>query len=124
MSVAYNAERGEVPLAIGGTDLVIAAEIGALASLSTRLGCQSFMELYMKLVGVELAATVAAVETLTVKGDPTAAIKKMTIRDLPACKDAFTAALLHHADKEGNVEAAKAKQSKDSLGGAGTESQS
>jgi len=108
MSLAYNAERGEVPLKVGGTDLVIAAEIKRLATLSTALGCQSFFELYSKLANVEVAATVAAVENLTVRGDVTVAVKGMTIADLPACKDAFTAALLHHASKtEGNAEAAK-----------------
>lgn len=122
MPLPYNAERGEVPLTVGGVDLVIAAQIGAMAQLSSRLNCQSFMELYMKLAGVELAATLAAVEMLSVKGDPTVAIKQMTIRDLPACKDAFTAALLHHADGSGNVEAAKDQtKSSESLGGSGKE---
>lgn len=106
--LAYNAERGEVPLRVGGTDLVIAAEIKRLATLSTMLKCQSFFELYSKLANVEIAATVAAVEALSVRGDTSAAIAGMTIADLPACKDAFTAALLHHAGKqEGNVDAAK-----------------
>lgn len=106
--LAYNAERGEVPLHVGGTDLVIAAEIKRLASLSTAMRCQSFFELYSKLAGVEVAATIAAVEALTVRGDATAALNAMTIADLPACKDAFAAALLHHAGKqEGNAEAAK-----------------
>lgn len=108
MSQVYNAERGEVPLTVGGVELVIAAEMARLASLSTRLGCQSFMELYLKLAGVEISATVAAVELLAVRGDPTKAIAAMSIADLPACKDAFMAALLHHADKtRGNVDPAK-----------------
>ncbi|SFM00653.1 hypothetical protein SAMN03159423_4872 [Bradyrhizobium sp. NFR13] len=108
MSLAYNAERGEVPLTVGGVDLVIAAEMGRLASLSGRLNCQSFMELYLKLAGVEIGATVAAVEILAVKGDATKAIAAMSIADLPACKDAFLAAMLHHADKpSGNAQTAK-----------------
>lgn len=108
MSIPYNAERGEVPLTVGGVDLVIAAEMRGLAALSTRLNCQSFMELYLKLAGVELAATIAAVEILTIKGDGIKAVADMSIADLPACKVAFTAALLHHADKaRGNAVAAK-----------------
>lgn len=108
MSATHNAERGEVPLTIAGVDLVIAASMSGLASLSGRLNCQSFFELYQKLSGVELQATLAAVELLAVKGDSEAAIKSMTIADLPACKDAFMAALLHHAGKsKGNGEAAK-----------------
>lgn len=108
MSLAYNSERGEVPLTVGGVDLVVAAEMGRLASLSGRLQCQSFIELYSKLAGVELVATMAAVELLAVKGDTGAALKAMTLADLPACKDAFVAALLHHADKSsGNGEGVK-----------------
>jgi hypothetical protein len=108
MPVACNAERGEVPLTVGGIELVIAAEMSRLAALSSRLGCQSFMELYLKLAGVELAASLAAVELLAVKGDGAKAVAAMTIADLPACKDAFMAALLHHAGKQrGNGETAR-----------------
>ncbi|MGB5903812.1 MAG: hypothetical protein WBH00_13270 [Xanthobacteraceae bacterium] len=123
MSLTYNAERGEVPLTVGGVELVIAAEMGRLATLSGRLNCQSFMELYTKLAQVELQATMAAVETLAVKGDPTAASKAMTIADLPACKTAFIAAFLHHGGKSsGNGEAAKGKRKSRSRGGNGLDS--
>lgn len=110
MSLQYNSERGEVPLVVGGVELVIAAEMARLAALSTRLGCQSFLELYSKLAGVELSATLAAIELLTVRGDTGAAAKAISIADLPACKDAFIAAMLHHSSgsKQGNGEAAKA----------------
>ena len=125
MSVTYNAERGEVPLTVGGVELVIAAEMGKLATLSSRLGCQSFMELYMKLAGVELASTLAAVELLAIRGDSAAAVKAMTIADLPACKDAFVAAFLHHADKAGgNAVAAKGETTPVSRGGDGSGLQS
>jgi hypothetical protein len=108
MALACNSERGEVPLTVGGIDLVIAAEMGRLAALSSRVNSQSFMELYLKLAGVEVAATVAAIELLAVKGDGAKAVAAMTIADLPACKDAFMAALLHHAGKQrGNVEAVR-----------------
>lgn len=111
MPIQYNVERGEVPLVVGGTDLVIAAEIKRLATLSTKLGCQSFYDLYSRLANVEVAATIAAVETLSVRGDVSTAVDRMTIADLPACKDAFAAALLHHAGKSGgNAEAAKTSQ--------------
>lgn len=112
MALVHNAERGEIPLTVGGVDLVIAAEIKRLATLSTRLGCQSFADLYSRLANVEVAAAVAAVEILALKGDPDAAVAKMTIADLPACKDAFAAALLHHVGKpEGNAGAAKEAKS-------------
>jgi hypothetical protein len=124
MSLTYNAERGEVPLTVGGVELVIAAEMGRLATLSGRLNCQSFMELYTKLAQVELQAVVTAVEVLAVKGDPTAAIKAMTVADLSACQVAFTAAFLHHADKPGNGEAAKGKKKPQSPGGGGSDSPS
>ncbi|MGX9390509.1 hypothetical protein ACWX0K_07150 [Nitrobacteraceae bacterium UC4446_H13] len=122
MSLTYNAERGEVPLTVGGVDLVIAAEMGRLATLSGRLNCQSFMDLYTKLAQVELQATMAAVEVLAVRGDPAAALKAMSLVDLSACQTAFTAAFLHHADKPGNGEAAKGSQANQSPGGNGSDS--
>ena len=126
MSLAYNSQRGEIPLSVGGVDLVIAAEMKRMAELSTRLGCQSFLELYGKLAGVELAATLAAIEVLAVKGDTGKAVDAISLADLPACKDAFVASLLHHADKkEGNAATVKgAKKTQKSLGGDGTDSQS
>lgn len=123
MSLTYNAERGEVPLTVGGVELVIAAEMGRLATLSGRLNCQSFMEFYTKLAQVELQATVVAIEVLAVKGDPTAALKAMTIADLPACKAAFVAAFLHHAEKTtGKRKAAKGSKAPRSRGGNGSAS--
>lgn len=124
MSLAYNSERGEVPLTVGGVDLVIAAEMGRLASMSSRLGCQSFADLYLKLVNVELNTVLLGIELLSVKGDAGKAVKSITLRDLPACKDAFAAALLHHADKPKNEEAAKVTGTEKSLGGDGTASPS
>lgn len=121
MSLTYNAERGEVPLTVGGVELVIAAEMGRLAAMSARLACQSFAELYMKLANVELNAVLAGVELLAVKGDPGKASKALTIADLPACREAFTAALLFHAkgDDAGNGEAAS--ETAQSPGGNGSD---
>ncbi len=108
MSLPYNAERGEVPLTVGGVDLVIAAEMKGLAALSTRLGNPGFSDLYAKLVGAEINATIAAVECLAVKGDGVKAAAEMSLADLPKCTESIAKAIAHHAEKASkNEEAAK-----------------
>lgn len=94
-SLPVNGARGEVALRVGGVDLVIAAEINRLAAVSTALECKSFVDLYMRLLGVEVAATLAGVRHLAVKGDANAAVAKFKLSDMPACKEAFAAALQH-----------------------------
>lgn len=126
MSVAYNSERGEVPLTIGGVELVIAAEMGRLAALSTRLGAKTFMEMYSPLAGAEINAVMAGVELLTIKGDVGKALKEMTLSDLHKCVDAFVKVFTHHADKvPGNDEPASEKttETTDSPGGNTKDSQ-
>lgn len=106
MGHPVNEARGEVALRTGKIDVVIAAEIGRLAAVSTALECKSFVDLYQRLLGVEVAATVEGVKHLTVKGDGEAAAKALKLGDFTACKDAFAAALMHHlADDEGKEEA-------------------
>lgn len=102
-----NGARGEVPLWIGDVPLVIAATMGSLSAVSTRLECKSFQDLFVRLSGVEAAATLAGIELLTVKGDRLAAIDSLRLKHFPACAAAFSAALAHHFDDgdEGNVEA-------------------
>lgn len=118
MSLPCNSERGEAPLVVGGVDLVIAAEIGRLAALSTRLGSQSFMDMYSRLANAEINALIAGVELLTVRGDVAKAVSNMTLADMPNCVEAFMKVFSHHAEKAtGNVPAAKEKTKKDSLGG-------
>ena len=120
---AYNSERGEVPLTVGGVDLVIAATMEGLAKVSSKLGCTSFGELFGKLVNVEINAVIAGIEALTVRGDTGKAVNALTLKDLPACKTAFLASMMHHADGsgEGNVEAA-GEVKKESPGGSGNNS--
>lgn len=101
-----NGARGEVALRVGTVDLVIAAEIGRLASLSTALDCKSLSDLYVRLLNVEVAATMAGIQHLTVKGDAAQALAVLRLQDFPACKDAFAAALNHHVDA-GKSDAAK-----------------
>lgn len=102
-----NGARGEVSLWVGSVPLVIAAEMGRLAAVSTRLQCKSLNDLFSRLTGVEAAATVAGIELLTVRGDALAAIAALKLKHFPACAAAFGAALAHHFDgDEGNVEAA------------------
>ena len=102
-----NGARGEVALWIGDVPLVIAATMGGLSAVSTRLECKSFQDLFVRLSGVEAAATLAGIELLTVKGDRLAAIDGLRLKHFPACAAAFSSALAHHFDDgdEGNVEA-------------------
>lgn len=102
-----NGARGEVALWIGDVPLVIAATMGGLSAVSTRLECKSFQDLFVRLSGVEAAATLAGIELLTIKGDRLAAIDGLRLKHFPACAAAFSAALAHHFDDgdEGNVEA-------------------
>lgn len=121
----FNSERGEVPLSIGGVELVIAATMQGLAQVSGKLRCQSFSELYQRLIGLEINAVIAGVESLAIKGDVGKAMAALSIKDLPACKVAFLAAIMHHAEglNPGNVEAAEGV-TKESLGGSGSSSPS
>lgn len=104
MALSANGARGEVPLRVGSVDLVIAAEIGRLAAVSTALDCKSFGDLYQRLLGVEVAATIAGVQHLAVKGDGARAAAELSLSDFPACAKAFSQALSHHL-KEGKAEA-------------------
>ena len=106
MALSANGARGEVTLRVGSVDLVIAAEIGRLAAVSTALDCKSFGDLYQRLLGVEVAATIAGVQHLAVKGDGTRAAAELLLADFPSCAMAFAAALSHHLmDAEGKAEA-------------------
>lgn len=102
-----NEARGEARLVIDDVELVLAAEIGRLSAVSSRLQCKSLNDLFLRLSGVEAAATLAGIELLTVKGNALAAITKIKLKHFPACAAAFSAILAHHfEDDEGNVEAA------------------
>lgn len=102
-SLAVNGARGEVALRVGDVDLVIAAEMGRLAAVSTALECKSFLDLYQRLLGTEVAATLAALQHLTVRGDCARALQRLKLNDFPACKNAFAAALSHHVGDEGKA---------------------
>lgn len=108
MTLEVNGARGEVALKVGGVDLVIAATMNGLAAVSTRLECKSLADLFLRLSGVEIAATKAAIELLAIRGDKVAASAKLKLKDFKACADAFAEALAHHFkdDDEGNDAAA------------------
>ncbi|TGR32999.1 MULTISPECIES: hypothetical protein [unclassified Mesorhizobium] len=95
-----NGARGEVPLWVGNTPLAIAATMAGLAAVSTRLECKSLNDLFQRLSGVEAAATMAAIDLLTVRGDRGAAIDALKLKHFKACSDAFALALSHHFDGE------------------------
>ena len=106
-ALPVNGARGEVALRVGKVDLVIAAEMGRLAAVSTALDCKSLADLFTRLSGVEVAAVTTALPLLAVRGDAQAAVKTLTLKDFRACADAFNKALAHHfQDAEGNGDAA------------------
>lgn len=112
MAHEVNGARGEVTLKIDEVELVLAATLGGLSAVSTRLGCKSLADLFMRLSGVEVAATVAAIDCMTIKGDKLAAINALKLKHFTACAAAFSAALSHHFDgDEGNAEAVEAAES-------------
>ncbi|NGN44987.1 hypothetical protein G6N74_28425 [Mesorhizobium sp. CGMCC 1.15528] len=99
MAHEVNGARGEVALKIGDIDLVIAATMRGLASLSTELGCKTFGELFERLSGVEAATLLAAIPRLTIRGDAEAAVDKLELSDVAACAAAINEALAHHLRK-------------------------
>jgi len=102
-----NGARGEVALWAGDVPLVIAATLGGLSAVSTRLECKSMGDLFLRLSGVEVSATVAAIELLTVRGEKFEAINALKLQHFPTIADAFSAALSHHFNgDEGNAPAA------------------
>lgn len=106
-TLPVNGARGEVALRIGSVDLVIAAEIGRLAAVSTALECKSLSDLFNRLSAVEVAAVQTALPLLTVRGDIDTAMKSLKLKHFSACVVAFTKALSHHfEDDAGNGGAA------------------
>lgn len=102
-----NGARGEVPLWVGDVPLVIAAQLGGLSAVSTRLECKSLGDLFLRLSGVEVAATMAGIELLTVRGKKFDALEALRLQHFTACASAFSAALSHHFNgDEGNAAAA------------------
>lgn len=106
---AVDGARGEVSLWVADVPLVLAAEMARLSALSSRLDCKSLGDLFTRLSDVEVGATVAAIELLTVKGSALEAITKLKLKHFTACKVAFITLLTHHfdGDEEGNEEAAE-----------------
>lgn len=109
---AVNSARGEVALKIDDVDLVIAATMGGLAAVSRSLQCKSLVDLWQRLDGVEVEATLAAIENLTVKGDWADAIKKIQLKHFRACQTAFKLMIAAHLDIEGNEPAVEEKKTK------------
>jgi hypothetical protein len=95
-----NGARGEVGLWVGSVPLVIAAEMGGLAAVSTRLSCKSMSDLFLRLSGVEPAATVAALDLLTVNGDKEKAIGTLKLKHFGSVAKAISEALSHHFDED------------------------
>jgi hypothetical protein len=107
-----NEARGEVGLRVGKVPVVIAASMKGLSAVSTRLGCLSLEDLFLRLSRTEVAATIAAISLLSIRGDAEKAVDALKLKDFPACAEAFAKALAHHFEgDEGNGEAAEATTS-------------
>lgn len=101
-----NEARGEVRLFIDDVELIIAAELGGLSAVSNRLQCKSLNDLFLRLSVVEIEATIAGIELLTVRGDVKQALDKLKLKHFSGCSTAFIAALNHQFDgDQGNGEA-------------------
>lgn len=109
---AVNSARGEVSLKIDDVELVLAATMGGLAAVSTRLECKSLADLWQRLSNVEVGATLAAIELLTVKGNWEAAIKKIQLKHFKDCSAAFNTMIAAHLDVEGNDDAVEEQKPK------------
>lgn len=110
MKLPVNGARGEVGLAIGETEIVIAATMQGLSSVSTELGCKSFEDLITRLSQVEVTACVAGIKHLAVRGDVKTFLSLLKIKHFRVVADAFNAALEHHyVDEPGNGDAGEVK---------------
>jgi hypothetical protein len=104
MDAFANPIRGEAPLNIGGVDLVIAVEFGALARLSQAIRAESMEEIYRRLLGFEPFAVSCALLCLTVHPEGAAAAltlgaaasAKLSAADETAWRVAIEAALAGH----------------------------
>ena len=112
MAEPVNSARGEIALKIDDVNLVVAATMAGLAAVSRALQCKSLVDLWQRLDGVEVEATLAAIEFLTVKGDWAAAIKKIQLKHFKACQIAFKMMIAAHLDVEGNEAAVEEKPAK------------
>lgn len=112
MAEPVNAARGEVALKIDDVDLVLAASMNGLAAVSTALQCKSLSDLWQRLAGVEVGATLAAIQFLTVRGDWAAAIQKIKLKHFADCSVAFNLLISAHLDDAGNEEAVEEPKTK------------
>lgn len=109
MAEPVNLARGEVALKIDDVDLVLAGTMNGLAAVSAALQCKSLSDLWQRLAGVEVAATLAAIQFLTIKGNKTAALEKIQLRHFADCSVAFNDLISAHLDdvsEKGNESAA------------------
>jgi hypothetical protein len=119
MALKHNREKGEVPLTVGGVDLVLVATFERLGMLEAALGVNSQQGMFERVMGAGPSACRAVLETLTVRGDPDKALAALNglpaaavLRVLPEIRDAAAAALTFDGGAEpdrGNGEAAPGK---------------
>ena len=116
-----NAVRGEAEVKIGDVKITMVATMDRLAELSDALGNPTLQQLYARLYGTELVASRMAIrllttegvrgeESLKARGAAEAALKVMTLSDMPDLQIAFMtvlSALLRPASDAGDKETGK-----------------
>jgi hypothetical protein len=117
-----NEARGEVPVTIGGVDIVVAAEFEGLAKISGLLDCHTLDELQRRVFMAEPRAMLAVLETCVVQGDAAAARQKLQVPDALKLARAMQKAVLHHLGDtpKGNAPGAGGKGSTGSPGASGS----
>ena len=104
---APNPERGEVAVTVGGVDLILCAEMQAIARLSKAMDARSLSDFYQRLLGGEPFAMRAVLATLVVDGDADAAIEGFGLDDIDPLRQATERAILAHiGEPPGKAEAA------------------
>jgi hypothetical protein len=104
MGGTKNALKGGAKAMVGDIELSLEATMDDLADLSVETKCESLSELYRRLMGTEMMATLTALRLFTASGvragqtmkgkaAAEAAAAVLTISDLPALQAAFIAIL-------------------------------
>lgn len=92
----HNAARGEIPVTIGEVDLVLAAELGRVATLASVLGVSDWGALVEKILIGTPAQIRHGIEVLAVRGNVEKAIDRFQDDDLIALQEAVRAVLTAH----------------------------
>lgn len=103
----HNAGRGEVPVTIGGVELILAAELGRIASAASVTGASDWGSLVQKILLGEPHEVRAGIEAFAVRGNVEKAVDRFDATDLPAFQTAVTAMFSSHVKPGGRKSESK-----------------